>query len=88
MATKSLIAAAEFCTWHKVDFTFIGSLQDAGLITIEIVDKEPYVEVAELNKLEKMTRLHNELEINLAGIEAITHLLERIETMQGRIKSA
>ena len=86
MANKSLIAAAEFCTWHQVDYTFISSLHDAGLITIEIVDKKPYVQEVELNKLEKMTRLYNDLEINLAGIEAITHLLERVENMQEELR--
>ena len=86
MANNSLIAAAEFCTWYQVDYTFISSLQDAGLITIEIVNKEPYVQESELNKLEKMTRLYNDLEINLAGIEAITHLLERVENMQEELR--
>ncbi len=86
MANKNLIAAAEFCTWHQVDYTFISSLQNAGLITIEIVDKEPYVQESELNKLEKMIRLYNDLEINLAGIEAITHLLERVENMQEELR--
>jgi chaperone modulatory protein CbpM len=33
-----------------------------------------------------MIRLHNELEINVAGIEAITHLLERVEQMQEEMR--
>ena len=37
--------------------------------------------------MEKISRLHDELEINVEGIEAITHLLERIENLQNEIAS-
>jgi hypothetical protein len=33
-----------------------------------------------------MIHLHHDLEINIAGIEAITHLLERVEQMQQNMK--
>ena len=86
MAKKKLIPAEDFCIWHRVEYTFINSLQDAGLLTIEIIDQKPFVHENELYKLEKMIRLHNDLEINIAGIEAITHLLERVEVMQDELR--
>jgi chaperone modulatory protein CbpM len=79
---ENLIAANEFCVYHEVDYTFITSLQEAGLVELTVVDKTTYVPESALQRLEKMIRLHNELEINVAGIEAITHLLERVEQMQ------
>jgi chaperone modulatory protein CbpM len=33
-----------------------------------------------------MIRMHHELEINVAGIEAITHLLVRVEQMQEELR--
>jgi hypothetical protein len=33
-----------------------------------------------------MIRLHHELDINLAGIEAITHLLQRVENMHEEMR--
>jgi chaperone modulatory protein CbpM len=33
-----------------------------------------------------MIHLHHDLEINIAGIEAITHLLERVEQMQENVR--
>jgi hypothetical protein len=76
-----LIATAEICTWHEVEYTFISSLSDAGLVEITLIEDKPYVPESQLQKLEKMIRMHNELEINIAGIEAITYLLERVEQL-------
>jgi chaperone modulatory protein CbpM len=78
----NLIAASEFCVYHDVEYNFISSLEEAGLVEVTIVDKTTYIPESELQKLERMIRLHNELEINIAGIDAISHLLQRLENMQ------
>ena len=82
MTAQHLIAANDFCVYHNVEYTFITSLQEAGLVEITVVDETICIPESELQKLEKMIRLHNELEINIAGIEAITHLLDRLEQLQ------
>jgi len=82
-----LIAVSEFCTYHQVEYTFIRSLSEAGLVEIQVVEQETYIPETELQKLERMVRLHNELEINVAGIEAITHLLQRMEDIQEEIRT-
>ena len=82
----NLIATTDICTYHEVEYTFISSLSEAGLVELKIVNKATYIPESELQKLERMIRLHNELEINVAGIEAITHLLERVEQMQEEMR--
>jgi chaperone modulatory protein CbpM len=82
----NLIATTDICTYHEVEYTFISSLSEAGLVELKVVNHTTYVPESELQKLERMIRLHNELEINVAGIEAITHLLERIEQMQEEMR--
>ncbi len=82
-----LIAVTEFCTYHQVEYTFIRSLSEAGLVEIQVVEQETYIPETELQKLERMIRLHNELEINVAGIEAITHLLQRMEDIQEEMRT-
>jgi len=69
-----------------VEDEFIHSLHEAGLVKITEVDKQAFIPETELQKLEKMIRLHNELEINVAGIEAITHLLQRVEQLHERMQ--
>ncbi|MDF2430521.1 MAG: chaperone modulatory protein CbpM [Mucilaginibacter sp.] len=86
MTKANLITTTEICTYHEVEYTFINSLNEAGLVELKVVDKTTYIPESELQKLEKMIRLHNELEINVAGIEAITHLLERVERMQEEMR--
>jgi chaperone modulatory protein CbpM len=86
MTTTGLIAASDFCTWHQVEYTFISSLNEAGLVKITVVDDTTFIPETELQKLERMIRLHNELEINIAGIEAITYLLERIEAVKEEMR--
>src|SRR5476649_2399919 len=82
MGKQHLIATTDICRYHDVEYTFISLLGEAGLLGLKVVDKTTYIPESELQKLEKMIRMHNELEINIAGIEAITHLLQRIEDMQ------
>jgi len=83
---ENLIAITTICTWHEVENTFINSLSEAGLLELRVVDQTPYIPESDLRKLERMIRMHNELEINIAGIEAITHLLERVEYMQEELR--
>jgi chaperone modulatory protein CbpM len=86
MSTTHLIKAADFCTYHQLEQTFITELHDAGLVEITIVNQTPCIPETELHKLERMIRLHAELDINVAGIEAITHLLQRIDHIQEEIR--
>ncbi len=86
MTTTTLISTRDFCTWHQVEYTFIHSLREAGLLEITIMDQDEYIPETQLQKLEKMARLHHDLDINIAGIEAITHLLERMEAIQDEMR--
>ena|SRR5579862_906151 len=84
--TKGLITADDFCTWHHVEYTFINSLNEAGLVELTVIEQTAYIPETQLQRLERMVRLHNELEINVAGIEAVDHLLQRIENIQEEIR--
>lgn len=86
MAITGLITAKDFCTYHHVEYTLIHSLSEAGLVEIQVIGQTDYIPETELQKLEKMVRLHNELEINVAGIGAVTHLLQRLEDIQEEMR--
>lgn len=86
MTTATLISTDDFCTWHQVEYTFISSLHEAGLVEITIIDRGEYIPESQLQRLEKMVRLHHELDINTAGVEAITHLLDRLQAMQDEMR--
>ncbi len=82
----NLIATTDICTYHDVEYTFIKSLGEAGLVELKVVKKNTYIPETDLQKLEKMIRIYHELEINVAGIGAIVHLLERVEQMQEEMR--
>jgi len=84
MGTEHLISANDFCVYHQVEYTFIDSLQHAGLVEVTVVNNAIFIPDHELPKLERMIRLHHELDINVPGIEAISHLLQRVEDLQKR----
>jgi hypothetical protein len=88
METKNLIHVEQFCTHHNVEVSFISSLHEMGLIEIVVVEKADYLAYQELGTLEKMIRLHQELGVNLEGIDVISNLLNRIECLQEELTAA
>lgn len=84
METK-LITLEDCCTVYNIEFTFLESLSDFGLIDIVVADNGRFLEEDRLDELERMIRLHHELGINMQGIDAISHLLKRIAYLQDEI---
>jgi chaperone modulatory protein CbpM len=84
MQTEGLIAIGEFCTSHQLEISFIQSLNEYGLIETTTIEQSTFIYDRELPKLEQIARLHS-LDINLEGIETITHLLQRMEAMHHEI---
>ena len=85
MQTENLIALSEFCISHNIEVSFISSLRQTGLVEITTIKGIGFIDADQLQQLEKFIRFHYELDINLEGIETITHLLQRIKSLQDEI---
>jgi hypothetical protein len=85
MQEELLISADEFCTCHNIEFSFMRNLEDFGMIEMVTRHDISYIPENQLEKLERILRLHQDLEINMEGIDAISHLLKRINRMQNEI---
>jgi hypothetical protein len=81
MQSGDLIALSEFCASHKINISFISSLQKSGLIEVVTVKESGFIDADQLQQLEKLVLFYYELDINLEGIETITHLLHRIKSL-------
>ena len=57
------------------------------LIDINITDGERYLFSSQLRDLEQYTRMYYDLSINIEGIEAIHHMLNRMRNLQAEIQS-
>lgn len=82
---ENLISAYEFCANHNIEISFIHSLEETGLIEMTTIEETGYIPSSQLQELERIVRLHYDLDINLEGIETINHLLQRINEMQDEI---
>jgi len=80
-----IIVLNEFCSSHQVEISFIQSLEEHGLIETVIVDQSVCIYGNELPKLERIVRLHRELNINPEGIDVINELLKRMDDMHHEI---
>ena len=85
MQSEELIPAETFCSFHQVELSFIRSLHDSGLIEMTIREGTVFLPSSELRELEKFVRLHYEMDINIEGIEAISHLLQKLNDREERI---
>ena len=87
MPKEILITVNEFCLNHNIEFSFIRSLHQNGLIKIKIIEENWFISKNQLQQLEKYIRFYYDLDINLEGIETVTHLLQRILVLQEEIKT-
>jgi hypothetical protein len=69
-----------------VPVRFITALQEYELIEITITDNQDYLKTNQLNAIEKMIRLHYDLDINFEGIDAIYNLLKQVEQLQDEVR--
>jgi hypothetical protein len=82
MANDEMIPAQEFCSHHNIEISFIQSLQEYGLVEIATIESSQFIPAERLPEIEKMMRMHYELNINIEGIDVITQLLKQMEDMQ------
>lgn len=81
------IIISEYCRICHIDPSFLFLLEKGGLIEIDTVEGEQYLPTSQLYDVERYTRMYYDLSINVEGIDAIHHLLERIKSMQQEISS-
>ncbi len=81
------ISITQICEGHQIEPQFIHRLHREGLVEIQKVNDQEVLTEEQVIAVEKMIRMHYQLEINIQGIEAISHLLGQIQDLQGEIQS-
>lgn len=82
METQNTIAAEEYCAHYHIEISFIRALEQYELLSITTIGEKAYLQLEQLPQIERYTRLHYDLNINLEGIEAIARLLNRMDHLQ------
>ncbi len=86
MENEALIPVTVFCKHYKVEATFITSLNEVGLLEITVVEEQPHLYERQLAVAERMVNLHQELGVNIEGIDVIINLLQRVEELQNELR--
>ncbi len=87
MSEEKYIALSTLCTCYKVEMTLFNNLSENGLLQIYYVDDNPCIDEELVGKVEKFIRLSQDLKINVAGIDTIFNLLDKMTEMETEIKS-
>lgn len=85
METRDLIPIELVCEHYEVPVSFINALHEFELIKLTLEKDKLLIHKTQIKKIEKMSRLHYDLEINIEGIDAVYHLLEQVNILRKEI---
>jgi len=77
-----LIIIKEYCLQSRIEPDFIVQLVNEGLLEITVIDNEDYINSSQLSELEQYARWYYDLSINVAGIDVVHNLLDRMNEMR------
>jgi hypothetical protein len=82
MNTENLILLKTVCSHYQVELSFFTHLSEIGLIEIEIIEQSPYIREDQIKDIERIIRIHHELEVNPEGIDVVFNLLQKIDRLE------
>jgi hypothetical protein len=87
MNEKPLISTQTLCYNYNIEISFVTALNTMGLIQIEIIEEKQFIHQDQISDLEKIIRLHNELNVNLEGIDVVFNLLEKERALKDELNA-
>lgn len=82
-STRSYYSEQEICEYSRLELEVLRHLSESGVIPgMQIVGEEARYSDEDLILLRRARRLHEDLGVNLEGIEIILRLLMRLDALQ------
>ena len=85
MNEKHLVSAQTLCSHYNIEISFVDTLNNMGLIHIEVIEQNQFIHQDQISALEKIIRLHHELHVNLEGIDVVFNLLEKERKLRNEL---
>jgi hypothetical protein len=82
MNIENFIPLETLCTHYQMELAFFSNLNEIGLIEIRTVEQLQYVHQDSIYEIEKMIRMHQDLDVNLEGIDVVFNLLQKIDSLK------
>ena len=86
MEKQEYILIKTLCVHYKVEVSFIKELDNVGLIEIQQLEDDEFIHQEKIGDLEKMIRLHHELNVNIEGIDVVFNLLQKELQLKEQVK--
>ena len=85
MNLDNLISIPDLCSHYQIEIAFFTTLDEMGLVEIKTIETISYVETKAIFKIDKMIRIHKDLDVNIEGIDVVFNLLHKMETLQNQV---
>lgn len=85
MIDRNYILITQYSEYSKIDNSFLENLFEYGLIRFEKEENAIYINEDDIPEIERLYRLHQDLGINFEGLDAIKHMLRRLEKMEKKM---
>jgi len=85
MKDKKLISIQQFCSLYETPTSFLDDLYEYEIIKLKIVDNTKHIKLKDIGTVEKLMRLHYDLDINMEGLDAILRLTNQINKLKEEI---
>ena len=87
MAVQNLVLIKTLCLHYKITPVFFNELHEIGLVQIETIKQKQFIHQDKIGDLEKVIRLHHELNINMEGIDIVFNLLQKEIKLKEEVNS-
>ena len=85
MNTQKYIPVLHLCDMYQTEISFFKKLDEHGLIEITSIQNSLYVHQDKLYEVEKIIRIHRELNVNIEGVDVVLNLLEKVDQLQNEV---
>ena len=87
MSKENLILVNKLCTHYEVEMVLFHHLQELGIIELKTIDDSHFIHEDKIGVVEKVIRIHRDLNVNLEGVDTVLNLLEKINALQTELNT-
>lgn len=88
MEQVEYILVTDFCQHHHLEISFIHSLRERGMVEVGQREEGEFLHMDAMNHLEKLVRLHQDLNIHPDDLDVVADLLDRLDELQEEVDKA
>lgn len=86
MKTDKFLLITEICQYYHIETDFFEEIEYHQLLDVHQISGQKFIHQKQLNRLEKILRLHDELDLNLQGIDVVFGMMDRIEKLERELR--